>query len=288
MKLCLPSARVAKRVSLTVVALLLGVVMLPQKAKAILGIGDIVYDPAALAELVLQYERQALQYTEQVNTTVNTLHTVENTLNHYLLAMQQAQYFASKARWLALSKAMWQETAQNVVGETVVWNTAINGSLDAAPQAWLDATIGLGDPSWIDGQPINASSNLADFASVEIADSMGVNSLRTLADLRTSQSQSESALQSLELDALDTSDNTNVQVKQLNLTAAGTVQLIHSEDNILNALGYSLQQQIISNKPMRDGIAASMRRNSAMYLYQQSEPTGFSSPTFTLGSYVAP
>jgi hypothetical protein len=117
---------------------------------------------------------------------------------------------------------------------------------------------------------------------------MGVNSLRTLADLRTSQSQNESALQSLEVDALDTSDDTNVQVKQLNLTAAGTVQLIHSEDNILDALGYSLQQQIVSNKPMRDGIAASMRRNSTMYMYQQSEPTGFSSPTFTLGSYVAP
>jgi hypothetical protein len=288
MKLRFPSARVVKRISLTVVALLLGVVALPQKAKAILGIGDIVYDPAALAQLVLQYERQALQYTQQINTTLNTLHTVENTLNHYLLAMQQAQYFASKARWLALSNPMWQENAQNVVGETAVWNTAINGLPAAAPQAWLDATIGLGDLSWINGQPINASSNLADFASVEIADSMGVNSLRTLADLRTSQSQNESALQSLELDALDTSADTNVQVKQLNLTAAGTVQLIHSEDNILNALGYSLQQQIVSNKPVRDGIAASMRRDSAMYLYQQSEPTGFSSPTFTLGSYVAP
>jgi hypothetical protein len=39
----------------------------------------------------------------------------------------------------------------------------------------------------------------------------------------------------------------NVQVKQLHLTAAGTVQLIHSEDNMLDALGYSLQPSRFPN-----------------------------------------
>jgi hypothetical protein len=106
--------------------------------------------------------------------------------------------------------------------------------------------------------------------------------------VRNSQRDSDNALRQLETDALDNTDDTNVQVKQLNLTAAGTVQMIHSQNNILNALGYSLEQQMIANKPLRDGIAASLRRNSAMYTYQQTEPTGFASPSATVGSYVAP
>jgi hypothetical protein len=288
MKFRLPSARAAKRIGIGVTVLLIGIIALPQKGKALFGIGDIVYDPAAVAELVLQYERQALQYTEQVTTTLNTLHTVENTLNHYLLAVQQAQHFASKSYWMAFSKTLWQDAAQNVVGETTIWNEAVDGSTDAAPQAWQNATINVGDTSWISGQPVTGSSNLADLASVEIADATGINTLRTLADVRNSQSDSDHALRQLETDALDNTDDANVQVKQLNLTAAGTVQMIHSQNNILNTLGYSLEQQMIANKPLRDGIAASLRRNSAMYMYQQTEPTGFASPSATVGSYVAP
>ena len=115
-----------------------------------------------------------------------------------------------------------------------------------------------------------------------------INTLRTLADFRNAQIANANALENLETNALDTSAETNVQVRQLNLEAGGTVQMLRNQQNIIDVLGYQLEQQMIVNKPVRDGIAATLSRYSAMQAYQQTEPTAIGSPQATFVGYQIP
>ena len=261
--------------------------LVPLKAQ-FLGIGSLVFDPTSFAKLVQQYTQQVQQYLRQAEQLAQEVQTAENTLNHYELALRQAQYFSSKQLWQAFSNLLWRDSAQNVLGETAQWNSAINGDPSLAPVAWSNATTALGNSGWLHGEPLGTSPNVSDLATVEIADATSINTLRTLADFRNAQIANAAALENLETNALDNSAETNVQVRQLNLEAAGTVQMLRNQQNIIDVLGYQLEQQMIVNKPVRDGIAATLSRYSAMQAYQQTEPTAIGSPQATFVGYQIP
>ena len=133
-----------------------------------------------------------------------------------------------------------------------------------APVAWSNATTAPGNSGWLHGEPLRTSPNVLDLATVEIADATSVNTLRTLADFSQCADLERRCLENLENNALDTSAETNVQVRQLNLEAAGTVQILRNQQNIIDVLGYQLEQWKTVNKPVRDGIAATLSRYSAM------------------------
>lgn len=249
--------------------------------------GGIVFDPTSWGELVRQYVAQLQQYVRQGLQLQQEIQTAENSLAQLKQAIKQAEYFGTKQFWQSVSNQMWRDQAQNVMGETTQWNLAINGAAPQAPAAWLNATTILKQPLWLQGQA-PTSPNVSDVATVEVADTTSVNSIRTLADLRNAQVTNEQALQQLEADALAEDDDSNVQVKQLNLQAAGTVQMLRSQQNVINVLGYQLEQQMIANKPMRDGMAATLSRYSDMYGYQQNEPTAMASPSNTFTAYQVP
>ncbi len=261
--------------------------LVPLKAQ-ILGIGSLVFDPTSFAKLVQQYTQQVEQYARQAEQLAQEIQTAENTLNHYKLAVQQAQYFSNKQLWQAISNTLWRDSAQNVLGETAQWNGAINGNPGLAPVAWSNATTALGNPGWLHGESVGTSPTVSDLATVEIDDATSINTLRTLADYRNAQIASGPALAKLESDALDPTAETNVQVRQLNLEAAGTVQMLRSQQNIIDVLGYQLEQQLMVNKPVRDGIAATLSRYSAMQAYQQTEATAIASPQATFVGYQIP
>ena len=261
--------------------------LVPLKAQ-IIGIGSLVFDPTSFAKLVQQYTQQVEQYARQAEQLAQEIETAENTLNHYKLALLEAQYFSGKQAWQAFSNLLWRDSAQNVLGETAQWNGAINGSPAFASVAWSNATTGLGNPGWLHGEPLGTSPNVSDLATVEIADAASINTLRTLADFRNAQIANGAALQNLESNALDNTAETNVEVRQLNLEAAGTVQILRNQQNIIDVLGYQLEQQLIVNKPVRDGIADTLSRYSAMQAYQQMEPTAIGSPQATFVGYQVP
>ncbi len=267
---------------------LIAILLLPTRASAVLGLGDIVFDPAAFAKMVQEYSQQLQQYARQGLQLEQEAQTAANTLTHLRLAVQQAQYFGTKQFWQAVSKQLWRDQANNLLGETAQWNIAINGATPAAPGAWTNATTALGNGTWLLGQVPGTSPNVSDLATVEIADTTSVNTLRTLADFRNEQNQNEAALQKLESDALDEDAESNVQVRQLNLAAAGTVQMLRNQQNVIDVLGYQLEQQLIMNKPMRDAMAATLSRYADMYAYQQNEPTAMASPQATFAGYQIP
>ena len=97
------------------VAILL--LLVPLKAQ-FLGIGSLVFDPTSFLKLAQQYTQQVQQYLRQAEQLAQEVQTAENTLNHYELALRQAQYFSSKQLWQAFSNLLWRDSAQNVLGET--------------------------------------------------------------------------------------------------------------------------------------------------------------------------
>lgn len=264
------------------------IVLMPVKARAFLGIGDVVFDPTSFAELAEQYGQMIFQYARQGLQLAQETQTATSTTNAYQLALREAQFFATKPTWRTISNLLWRDQANNVIGETAQWSPAINGAVPLAPAAWQNATTAVGNPSWIVGKAVGASPNVSDLATVEIADAAGINTLRTLADFRNAQSANAFALQMLETNALDESADTNVQVRQLNLEAGGTVQMLRSQQNIIDVLGYQLEQQMIQNKPVRDGIAAALSRYAAMSAYQQTEPTSVASEQAAFTGYQLP
>ena len=249
--------------------------------------GGVVFDPTSWGELVRQYVAQLQQFARQGLQLQQEVQTAQNSLAQLQQAIKQAEYYGSKQFWQSVSNQMWRDQAQNVMGETAQWNSAINGAVPQAPAAWLNATTFLKPTGWLQGQ-LPTSPNVSDVATVEVADTTSVNTIRTLADLRNAQVTNEQALQKLEADALAEDDDSNVQVKQLNLEAAGTVQMLRNQQNVIDVLGYQLEQQMIANKPMRDGMAATLSRYSDMYSYSQNEPTAMATPRSTFAAYQVP
>jgi type IV secretion system protein TrbJ len=263
------------------------IVALILPARLLAQFGGVVFDPTSWGELVRQYVAQLQQFARQGLQLQQEIQSAENSLAQLRQAIKQAEHFGSKQLWQSVSNQMWHDQAQNVLGETVQWNAAINGAQPQASAAWLNASTLLKTPAWLQGQ-IPTSPNVSDVATVEVADTTSVNSIRTLADLRNAQVTNEQALQKLENDALAEDDDSNVQVKQLNLQAAGTVQMLRSQQNVIDVLGYQLEQQMIANKPVRDGMAGTLSRYSDMYGYIQNEPTAMATPRTTFAAYQVP
>lgn len=274
-----------KRLLGTSLAVLLAALLVPVASRAL--IGGIVFDPTSWGEIVKTYVQSLHAYARQAQQLEQEVLTAKAQAASLAQQIEQAKYFATKQFWQSVSNQLWRDQAQNVMGETVQWNVAINGAGPQAPAAWLNATTALKPTAWLQGQ-IPTTPNVSDVATVEVADTTSVNTIRTLADLRNAQVANEQSLQKLEADALAEDGDSNVQVKQLNLQAGGTVQMLRNQQNVIDVLGYQLEQQIVTNKPVRDGMAATLSRYSDMYGYQQNEPTAMATPGATFVAYQVP
>ena len=96
-------------------------------AKAILGIGDIVFDPTNYAEAIQQLIQLEQQYTQLVQT-------YEQVRAHYEHALRMAQQVPVNmvARYRALATPWRFSSATNTYGTTGGWINSINTGLDVA------------------------------------------------------------------------------------------------------------------------------------------------------------
>src|ERR1700722_3156635 len=96
-------------------------------ALAILGVGDVVFDPTSYAELIKQYLQMGQEYTQLVQTYETILSQYEQ-----MLFMARQDPVNMIARYRALVPPWLHSLATNTYGPPGGWTTGINTGLGAA------------------------------------------------------------------------------------------------------------------------------------------------------------
>lgn len=228
---------------------------------AILGIGDIVFDPQNFEEALQQLAQLEQQYTQ----LVETYHMIEN---QYQQMLRMATPDAMMARYRAATTQWTNSSAANLYGNTLGWTTAINTgqSVQSGYSAVAEPLANYG----------SALSNLPDdqaqrversYAGVELADGANLSAMQTLGDLRQNAEVVEAAIQNLENDSLSSDPAMNTEIAVLNkINAASVIGLKNTQDTnkLLVALA---EQEILRTKEERDAESRAIN-NHVQFLSQ--------------------
>ena len=248
--------RFSKRKKLLIGAAALAVTATP--AFAILGIGDVVFDPTSYASLVSQLTTLETQYN-----------MLKNNLTH----------FSAKQQWQTALNQMEHVNVVNKFGETNGMTTALNSnSPTAANMAWTSSSVPVNSSTttYLAGQP-QGSAQMSQLAMIEASDAASPDCLNAVGAYRAARDANSSAVASLQSQQMDGTDATNTEVQQLNLLNASQAQHLtelHAQGVIHACLA---QQMAISNMQQRNAAVDDL--NTAAFIKQQQATT----PTFDGG-----
>lgn len=218
---------------------------------AILGVGDIVYDPTNYEEAV----RQLVQLQQQYSQLVETYHAIQNQYDQMIWMARQvpvnmaARYRVLSAPWLAAS-------AGDAYGTTGSWISGVNTGI-AVASGYAAATRELQTYGPALGNvPSDQLAHIkTDYATVELTDGANLGALETIGRLRANAPAVETAIQNLENDSLSANPDMNTEIAVLNkISAAGVVSLRNSRDT--NQLLLALtEEKVLQAKRERDAEA---------------------------------
>lgn len=203
---------------------------------AILGVGDIVFDPTSYASLVSQLTTLKLQYT-----------MLQNNLIH----------FSMKQAWQTTLTQMKQANVANMFGETNGMGVALNtNNPSASTTAWTSASVPVNAnaTAYLAAQNPNTAQR-SQLAMVEASDSVSPDCLTAIGAYRQARTNSLAAQQNLQNAQLDTSSTTNSEVEQLNLlNAAHTQQMteVQAQGTLQTCLA---SQAAVANMQQRNAAA---------------------------------
>jgi hypothetical protein len=226
-------------------------VALSGPALAILGLGDIVYDPTNFAELVKQFEQMQQEYAQ----LVQTYQMVRNQYNQMLFMAKQVP--VNMALRYSVAGSPWSNSVPtNVYGTTGGWSTGINTGL-GVPSGYSAATVNLGIYGGALGNiPADQLSRLKNnYATVELSDGANLAGLETLGRIRANSPAVEATIQNLQNDSLSSDLNMNTEIAVLNkINAASVIDLRNTQDT--NKLLATLaEERLVEAKRQRDAEA---------------------------------
>jgi type IV secretion system protein TrbJ len=239
-----------KRKRTVVVCALIGVIFI-RPAFAILGIGDIVFDPTNYGEAVQQLIQMEQQYTQLVQT-------YGVVLNQYVQMIRTAQQVPVNmaVRYRALATPWLNSSATNTYGTTGGWIGGINSGVGvtsgyaSAIQSLATYGAALGNIPADQLDRVKTS-----YATVELTDGANLSAMTTIGRMRANAPAVETAIQNLENDSLSSDPNMNTEIAVLNkINAAHVIDVRNTQDTnkLLTALA---EQQIIETKRQRDAEA---------------------------------
>lgn len=234
-----------KRKMIVIALVLLGTVV---PALAILGIGDIVFDPSNYAEAIQQLIRLEQQYEQMVKT----YQMVQSQYNH-MLYMAQKVPVNMAARYRALGTPWKSFSATNTYGTTGAWTSAANTG-SGASGGYLAATEPL--LTYGDALAKIPSSQLrrvqTSYANIELTDGANLSLLETIGRLRGNATAIDTTIQNLENDSLSSTPDMNTEVAVLNkINAANLISIRTSQDANKLLVGMT-EDQILRAKRQRD------------------------------------
>src|ERR1700680_1236873 len=186
--------------------------LLTRSAYAILGVGDIVYDPTNYAhalQRLAQLEQQDLQ-------VVQTYQMIRSQYDQMLWMAKQVPVNMA-ARYRALYTPWLNSSAANTYGTTGSWVTGINTGVNVEA-GYSAATQPLGAyGTALSNIPVDQLGRVkTNYATVELTDGANLNALETIGRLRAGAPNVEIAIQNLENDSLSSNPEMNTETPVLN------------------------------------------------------------------------
>ena len=217
-------------------------------AMAILGIGDVVFDPTNYQEAIQQLIQLERQYTQ----LVMTYQKVSAQYNHMLWMSQQVPVNMF-ARYRALATPWLYSSASNTYGTTAGWINSINRGLDVAG-GYSAATLQLGQYGGGLGRiPMDQQTRVRTaYGTVELTDGANLQGLETIGRMRANAPAVEAAIRSLEADSLSSDPAMNTQIAVLNKVNAANVINVRNTQDANKLLVALAEQQILDAKRKRD------------------------------------
>jgi hypothetical protein len=215
---------------------------------ALLGVGDIVFDPTSYASLVQQLTTIQMQYT-----------MLKNNIEH----------FSTKQEWQTVLTALENINVANMFGETAGIKVALNtNSPSASLTGWQTATVPVNSSAstYLAGQSLG-SSRMSQLAMIETSDAVSPDCLTAVGQYRSGRTQNLPANNSLFATQFDNTSSTNAEVQQLNLLNASQAQRM-AETQSQGALQTCVaSQMMVANMERRNAAAQDL--NTAVMVQQQ-------------------
>jgi hypothetical protein len=217
-------------------------------ALAILGIGDIVYDPTNYAQALQRFAQLQQQYTQ----LVQTYQMIQNQYQHMLFMARQVPVNMA-ARYRALATPWRNFSATNTYGTTSGWLTAINTGSSVA-SGYSAATQPLqGYSSALGNIPADQLPRVkTNYATVELTDGANLYGMATIGQMRANSSAVEAAIKGLEDDSLSSNPDMNTEIAVLNKINAAHLIMVRNTQDTNKLLVALAEQQIIDAKRKRD------------------------------------
>lgn len=203
---------------------------------AILGVGDLVFDPTSYAQLVSQLATLKMQYA-----------MLQNNLVH----------FSVKTQWQTTLNRMEHLNVANQFGETNGMSSALNSNNpSAATAAWGSATVRVNSSAstFLSSQPAN-SAQKSQLAMIEASDAASPDCITAVGAYRAARDANLTAESGLQNQQFDETSSTNSEVEQLNmLNAAQSQHLVELKaQGVIHAC--LAQQMAIQNMQQRNAAA---------------------------------
>jgi len=226
-------------------------------ALAILGLGDIVFDPSNYAQAIKSFIQLEQQYAQLVQLYQKARQQYEQ-----MLWMAKSVPVNMQARYRAIVTPWTNTTASNTYGTTAGWINGINTGteVDSAYGQVAEKLNPYGSAfSNIPGDQADRIKSA--YGTVEITDGANVNTMQTIGRVRANAPALENTIQALESDSLSSDPEMNTEVAVLNkINAANLIALRNSQDT--NKLLVSLaEEQVVAAKRMRDAEAQAINQH---------------------------
>jgi hypothetical protein len=131
-----------RRVLATTCCLTVLIAVTPTNTYALLGLGDVVFDPSSFA-MLSQIWQENIAIDAKLMKEISQLVTIANQLNRtYHLGVQMAQQIQQLPRlaWSTVAIRIAHDYTQSVYGETILWPNLVNGMPGLAAGAWQQST----------------------------------------------------------------------------------------------------------------------------------------------------
>ncbi len=234
---------------------------------ALLGIGDIVFDPTSYASLL-----------SQATTALNQLRTVENNVEH----------FSFKQQWQTTLNQLQNANVTSMFGETAGMSVALNtNSPSTSTAAWKTATIPINSSTngYLQGQTLG-SAQLSQLAMIEMADSISPDCLTAVGQYRATRGENQPANGALSQQQFDATSDTNSEVEQLNLLNAAEAQKLSEMQSQGTMQLCVASQMTVANMQQRNAAAQDLNTAAAVQQQRATNNTSASNEGSTWQTYI--
>lgn len=242
------TTRHPRRIGALVLALVLAATA---RSEAVLGVGDIVFDPSNYAQAI----EQIIRLEQQTTQLIQSYQMLQ--LQYEQLLRNARRVPVDMTRRYRASVMPWRlARAADTYGTTAPWIGAANSGHGVA-QAYRQVTERLTSyAAALSNIPADQLARLKNaYGTVELTDGAVEYALETVGTLRANAPATEQAIVALEDDALSGASDMNTEVAVLNKLSAASMIGVRSAQESNQLLVALAEQEALAAKRVRDAEA---------------------------------